>query len=98
MPTVIVLNIFIQCFDFVATYFGSPGHSELNPLLNYGFQTIGLLPTLLVTKAWAFWALWKLRNAAHVIPLLWIVAAFYTAISIAPWTAIFLRYLLLPTT
>jgi len=93
MPPVILVNIIIQLFDFIATYFGTETYGEFNPVMRYGFQAIGVLPTLVLAKSWALLVLYKLRNRPAAAPTLWGLAGFYTVLCVIPWTLVFVFYL-----
>ena len=86
-----LLNLVLQLFDGVASYYGlrGPGH-EANPLIASVMEQIGIGMALLLFKSGACAALVLLRAIAWqpVIPrLLTIVAVMYGCLSFIPWTA-----------
>ena len=50
---ILAYNLFLQAFDAVATYLGWERFGEANPLMRYGFATIGVVPTLAIAKVQA---------------------------------------------
>jgi len=91
------LNVVLQMFDGVATYTGVlMGWREANPLLRDTFAVLGVGPTLLLFKAQACGLLLLLHRGAP--PRLQsyafgALAAIYSVLSLAPWTAKFLALL-----
>lgn len=88
------LNLWLQLFDGVATYFGvSAGYGEGNPLVAASFSHVGLVPALCLAKAYACGCLlliWALRRRSSLaVPALVGTAIAYLAASVAPWSAAF---------
>lgn len=87
-----LLNLTLQLFDGVASYFGvtAPGH-EANPLVAAAMQNLGIGMALLLFKTGACAGLLLLRSLAHVQPVaaraLAGLAAAYGCLSFLPWTA-----------
>ncbi len=84
-----VVNMALQLFDGVATYQGvRAGFREANPILAQAFAQIGILPTLLLYKAYACGLLVVLLRVtpAHIgVPILRGLAAVYCVLSLGPW-------------
>lgn len=86
-----LLNISLQLFDGVATYFGilGPWH-EANPILAATMAQVGVGAALLLFKALACAALVLLRSLARrplVAKALTVLAVAYGCLSFVPWTA-----------
>ena len=84
-----VVNTALQLFDGVATYQGvRVGFSEANPILAQAFNHIGVLPTLLLYKAYAcclLIVLFRVTPARLGIPVMQGLAAYYCVLSLGPW-------------
>jgi hypothetical protein len=87
-----LLNLTLQLFDGVASYFGvaAPGH-EGNPLVAAAMRNLGIGMALLLFKTAACAALVLLRSVAGAHPIaaraLAGLAAAYGCLSFVPWTA-----------
>jgi hypothetical protein len=93
MPTptavLVVLNLFMQVFDGVATYVGWERFGEGNPLLRAGFEAWGALPTLLVAKCVAIVLILmvaRMQRPSLVAGGLSLTFAAYLAMSFVPWS------------
>jgi hypothetical protein len=93
MPTptavLVVLNLFMQVFDGVATYVGWEQFGEGNPLLRAGFETWGALPTLVVAKCVAIILILmvaRMQRRTLVAGGLSLTFAAYLAMSFVPWS------------
>ena len=89
---VIVGFLLMQCLDAVFTYLGIAtwGPSiEANPLISSAVAATGVIAALGAAKGVAigFGMLLHLRRVHHLVALL---TAFYFAVAILPWTALFL--------
>jgi hypothetical protein len=84
-----VLNMALQLFDGVATYQGlRVGFQEANPILIQAFALIGVLPTLVLYKAYACGLLVVLHRVTPArlgIPIMQGLAAVYCVLSLGPW-------------
>ncbi len=84
-----VLNMALQLFDGVATYQGLRiGFQEANPILVQAFALIGVLPTLLLYKAYACGLLVVLHRVTPArlgVPIMQGLAAVYCVLSLGPW-------------
>lgn len=87
----LILNVFLQAFDGVATYSGlRVGFGEGNPLLAYAMETFGLASTLIVAKLTAcvlLAVLWVHRQSPLALPGLAFTAVVYVGCSLGPWSA-----------
>ncbi len=88
----LLLNLSLQVFDGVATYFGvRGGMPEGNPLVAAGLVHLGMIPALFLVKAYACASLmliWRLRQRSRLaFSALVTTAAAYTVCSAAPWSA-----------
>ena len=91
-----LLNLVLQMFDGVATYFGIVHWGEGNPLILSVMPTLGVGATILLFKAKACGFLVVLRRlAGHrgVYESLVVLAVAYTALSFIPWMSRFLSLL-----
>lgn len=92
-----LLNIALQLFDGVATYWGLRlGFREGNPLLLAAFSTLGVQTTLVLFKAQACAILLLLYRYRHhsLVPIaLFLVAVAHIAFSLLPWSWKFLSVL-----
>ena len=84
--------LLMQCLDAVFTYLGIAiwGPSiEANPLISSAVAATGVVAGLGAAKGVAigFGMLLRLRRVHHLVALL---TAFYFAVAILPWTALFL--------
>jgi hypothetical protein len=89
---VIVGFLLMQCLDAVFTYLGIAtwGPSiEANPLISSAVAVAGVIAGLAAAKGVAigFGMLLHLRRVHNLVALL---TAFYFAVAILPWTALFL--------
>ena len=88
-----VLNVALQLFDGVATYQGLRlGFYEANPLLITSFQTLGVLPALLLFKAKACGLILLIRRGSPAqvsLPALRMLAVAYCVLSLVPWLSHF---------
>lgn len=84
-----VLNMALQLFDGVATYQGlRVGFEEANPILLQAFGLIGVLPTLILYKAYACGLLVVLHRVTPArlgVPIMQGLAAVYCIFSLGPW-------------
>jgi len=88
----LLLNLWLQIFDGVATYLGiSAGFPEGNPLVAATFHHLGVVPALCLAKVYACGCLlviWHLRRRSPLVfPALVATAAAYLVGSVAPWGA-----------
>ncbi len=88
------LNLWLQFFDGVATYFGvSAGYGEGNPLVAASFGHLGIGASLCMAKAFAcgmLFLIWRLRQRSSLaVPALVGTAIAYAAASVAPWSVAF---------
>lgn len=94
----LLLNLALQAFDLVATYFGLRlGWEEGNPLIAATFDHVGVGPALLLFKAKACACLFLLRclgDQAVVLFALHLTAAVYAAFSVGPWLTNYLGLVL----
>lgn len=92
-----LLNIALQLFDGVATYWGLRlGFREGNPLLLSAFSVLGVQTTLVLFKALACGILLLLYRFRHhsIVPIaLLFVALVHIALSLLPWSWKFLSVL-----
>jgi hypothetical protein len=90
----LMLNLVLQAFDGIATYFGlQVGFQEANPLLLASFGIIGTGPALLLFKMKAMVLLlvvYRLAPPAIGVAVLRLLAAVYCCLSLGPWLAKFL--------
>ena len=94
LMVLLFLNLWLQVFDGVATYFGvSAGYGEGNPLVAASFGHLGVVPALCLAKAYACGMLlliWHLRQRSSLaVPALVGTAIAYAAASLAPWSVAF---------
>ena len=94
LVALLLVNLWLQLFDGVATYFGiTAGYGEGNPLVAATFTHLGLAPALCLAKLYACACLvliWYLRGRSTLaIPALVATAAAYLVGSLAPWSAAF---------
>lgn len=91
----LLLNLFLQLFDGIATYQGLRiGFHEANPLLVAAFGHLGIGTGLLVFKAQACALLLVVYQTApiHVgIPVMRMLALVYCLLSLGPWTGKFVH-------
>ena len=91
IAALVLLNLALQIFDAVATYWGlGTGFGEGNPLLAGAIGRWGVLPALLMFKLEAcgcLLAIWTLRRSRLAGPALMFSATTYAACSVAPWAA-----------
>jgi len=84
-----VLNMALQLFDGVATYQGLQiGFKEANPILVQAFSHVGILPTLVLYKAYACGLLVILHRVTPArlgVPIMKGLAAVYCIFSLGPW-------------
>jgi len=90
----LVINVFLQVFDGVATYFGvAAGYGEGNPLVAASFTYMGIGPALCFAKIYACGCLlliWHLgRRSSLAVPAMIGTAIAYVAASVAPWSVAF---------
>jgi hypothetical protein len=88
------VNLFLQLFDGLATYFGvAAGYGEGNPLVAASFTYLGVGPALCFAKTYACGCLvliWYLgRRSSLAVPAMIGTAVAYTAASVAPWSVAF---------
>ena len=91
-----LLNLVLQMFDGVATYYGITYWGEGNPLIASLIPTMGVGATLLLFKAKACGFLVVLRRlGGHrgVYESFVVLAVAYTALSFIPWMSRFLSLL-----
>lgn len=91
-----LLNLVLQMFDGVATYYGITHWGEGNPLILAMIPTLGVGATLLLFKAKACAFLVMLRRfAGHrgVHESFVVLACAYTVLSFVPWMTRFLSML-----
>ena len=91
-----LLNLVLQMFDGVATYYGITHWGEGNPLITALIPTFGVGATLLLFKAKACGFLVVLRRLAGrrgVYESFVMLAVAYTALSFIPWMSRFLSLL-----
>jgi uncharacterized membrane protein len=91
LATLLLVNVWLQVFDGIATYFGlRAGYGEGNPLVAATALRFGTIPTLLVFKLFACACLlmiWRLRGRSMLaLPALLTAAAAYLVCSLAPWS------------
>ena len=94
LGALLLLNLWLQIFDGVATYLGvTAGYGEGNPLVAASFTHVGVVPALCLAKLYACGCLiviWHLRRRSSlVMPALVATAVAYVAGSVAPWSAAF---------
>jgi uncharacterized protein DUF5658 len=86
----LVLNLFLQLFDGLATYSGMHvGFGERNPLLRLAFGLWGIGPTLLLCKSFAcatLMAIWLSAGQRLATAAFSLVAAVYGVCSFIPWS------------
>lgn len=90
----LIVNLFLQLFDGVATYFGiAAGYGEGNPLVAASFDWFGVGPALCFAKTYACGCLvliWYLgRRSSLAVPAMIGTAVVYMAASVAPWSVAF---------
>jgi hypothetical protein len=90
----LLLNLCLQVFDGVATYFGvTSGFGEGNPLIAAAFEHVGVGPALCMAKGYASGCLlliWHLRGRSMLaVPALVGTALTYVMGSVAPWGVAF---------
>jgi hypothetical protein len=90
----LLVNVLLQLFDGVATYFGvAAGYGEGNPLVAASFTYLGVGPALCFAKTYACGCLiliWHLRRrSALAVPAMIGTAVAYMAASVAPWSVAF---------
>lgn len=87
----LMLNVVLQVFDGVATYFGLRlGFGEGNPVLVHAIAMVGPAAALILTKLYACGCLlgvWHVRRARLALPAFVLIAAVYATCSLAPWSA-----------
>lgn len=92
----LVLNLVLQLFDGVATYYGLQiGFQEANPILLASFGIVGIGPALLFFKLKAAALLllvYWLTPVAIGVTVLRFLAAVYCCLSLGPWLAKFLSF------
>ena len=94
LVVLLFINLWLQVFDGLATYFGvSAGYGEGNPLVAATFGHIGVGPALLIAKVYACGCLlliWHLRRRSSLaVPALVGTAVAYAMASVAPWSVAF---------
>ncbi len=93
LPHLVVLNIVLQAFDGIATYYGlSFGVQEGNPLMRAAMMQWGVAETLLSTKGAACLMLplfLLMRPRRLSVWALALLAVVYLTLSFVPWMAIF---------
>jgi len=93
VPRLVVLNIMLQTFDGLATYYGlSLGVQEGNPMMQAAMLQWGVVNTLLGTKGAACLTLpvfLFVRPRRLSVWALAVLAVAYLALSFVPWLAIF---------
>jgi hypothetical protein len=85
----VTLNLLLQVFDGVATYFGWQQFGEGNLLLRTCFHSFGPLPTLLVAKLTATTLILFLASVRHrpaAVIGLGVTLGAYTTLSLIPWS------------
>jgi hypothetical protein len=90
----LLMNVFLQLFDGLATYFGiAAGYGEGNPLVRASFTYLGVGPALCFAKTYACGCLlliWHLRSRSPLAaPALVGTAVAYAVASVAPWSVAF---------
>lgn len=95
MITLLVVNVALQMFDGVATYYGmAAGVGEGNPLVRWTMFHLGTGTALLAVKLQAcacLLALYALRRCRLAEPAMALCALFYAAFSVAPWALVFAK-------
>lgn len=93
VPRLVVLNIMLQTFDGLATYYGlSLGVQEGNPIMHAAMLQWGVAETLLGTKGTACLMLplfLLMRPRRLSVWALALLAVVYLTLSFVPWMAIF---------
>jgi hypothetical protein len=94
LVALLLINLLLQLFDGVATYFGiAAGYGEGNPLVAASFYYLGVGPALCFAKTYACGCLiliWHLRSRSSLAgPALVGTAVAYAAASLAPWSVAF---------
>ena len=93
VPRLVLLNIMLQTFDGLATYYGlSLGVQEGNPVMRAAMIQWGVLNTLLGTKGAACLMLpvfLFVRPRQLSVWALAVLAIVYLTLSFVPWLAIF---------
>jgi hypothetical protein len=94
LGALLLLNLWLQLFDGLATYLGvSAGYGEGNPLVASTFNHLGMGPALCLAKVYACGCLvliWHLgRRSPLAMPALVGTAIAYLAGSVAPWSVAF---------
>lgn len=84
----LLLNISLQLFDGVASYYGVRHWGEANPLLGHAMMALGMGPALLLYKAKACGYLVlvrRLRDPQATLTIYALVAVAYGTMSFVPW-------------
>ena len=94
LVALLLVNIWLQLFDGLATYLGiAAGYGEGNPLVAASFAHIGVGPALLLAKTSAclcLFVIWRLRGRSELaVPALVGTALTYLMASVAPWSVAF---------
>src|SRR5262249_23244246 len=93
VPGLVLLNIMLQAFDGLATYYGlSLGVQEGNPVMRAAMMQWGVAEALLSTKGAVCLALplfLFLRHRRLSVWALTLLAGFYLVLSFVPWLTIF---------
>jgi hypothetical protein len=87
----VTLNLLLQLFDAAATYVGWERFGEGNPLLRFGFETWGALPTLVIAKLVAIVLILlvaRLPQRSLVTRSLTLTLAVYVVLSFVPWISL----------
>jgi len=91
----VALNLGLQAFDGVATYWGlEAGFGEANRLVAWAMGRFGTVEALCFFKAYAsacVIGVWMLRRSPLAMPALALTATVYGTLSFAPWAAAFMR-------
>jgi len=90
VQTLVTVNLLLQVFDGIATYFGWERWGEANPLIVPLFQMLGPGLTLALLKSGACLLIVFLgrHGSPRLAPRgLLAVAVFYTFFSLIPWAA-----------
>ncbi|HET6316705.1 MAG TPA: DUF5658 family protein [Chloroflexota bacterium] len=85
----VTMNLLLQAFDAVATYIGWERFGEGNPLLRAGFETWGVVPTLVLAKCVAIVLILlvaRLPRRPLVAGSLSITLGIYVLLSLVPWS------------
>lgn len=88
LQQLLLLNVSLQAFDGVASYYGVPLWGEGNPVMRQSMLTLGLGPALLLYKAKACGYLVlvrRLRDPRATLVVYALAAIAYGTLSFLPW-------------